>query len=178
MSETWIELLKICSDNLQFCIIGIGLFVLVIVAVIKRQPNHVVAYTTDSGSVTVSRAAIVELVQSSCAQIEAVSRPRVTIMVKGRTAHFKVRIKLASGGRLRDVEHALQNHLRKSLSDNLGIEHLGKIDVIATGFKGDFVIDSAAPTLRQPDHESLHSIVSNDSYEEDEASDSNNARLL
>ncbi|MEC8329728.1 MAG: alkaline shock response membrane anchor protein AmaP [Verrucomicrobiota bacterium] len=178
MSETWIELLKICIDNLQFCIIGIGLFVLVIVAVIKRQPNHVVAYTTDSGSVTVSRAAIVELVQSSCAQIEAVSRPRVTIMVKGRTAHFKVRIKLASGGRLRDVEHALQNHLRKSLSDNLGIEHLGKIDVIATGFKGDFVIDSAAPTLRQPDHESLHSIVSNDSYEEDEASDSNNARLL
>lgn len=178
MSETWIELLKICSDNLQFCIIGIGLFVLVIVAVIKRQPNHVVAYTTDSGSVTVSRAAIVELVQSSCAQIEAVSKPRVTIMVKGRTAHFKVRIKLASGGRLRDVEHALQNHLRKSLSDNLGIEHLGKIDVIATGFKGDFVTDSAAPTLRQPDHESLHSIVSNDSYEEDEASDSNNARLL
>ena len=178
MSETWIELLKICSDNLQFCIIGIGLFVLVIVAVIKRQPNHVVAYTTDSGSVTVSRAAIVELVQSSCAQIEAVSKPRVTIMVKGRTAHFKVRIKLASGGRLRDVEHALQNHLRKSLSDNLGIEHLGKIDVIATGFKGDFVIDNAAPTLRQPDHESLHSIVSNDSYEEDEASDSNNARLL
>ena len=178
MSETWIELLKICSDNLQFCIIGIGLFVLVIVAVIKRQPNHVVAYTTDSGSVTVSRAAIVELVQSSCAQIEAVSKPRVTIIVKGRTAHFKVRIKLASGGRLRDVEHALQNHLRKSLSDNLGIEHLGKIDVIATGFKGDFVIDSAAPTLRQPDHESLHSIVSNDSYEEDEASDSNNARLL
>ena len=177
MSETWIELLKICSDNLQFCIIGIGLFVLVIVAVIKRQPNHVVAYTTDSGSVTVSRAAIVELVQSSCAQIEAVSKPRVTIMVKGRTAHFKVRIKLASGGRLRDVEHALQNHLRKSLSDNLGIEHLGKIDVIATGFKGDFVTDSAAPTLRQPDHESLHSIVSNDSYE-DEASDSNNARLL
>ena len=178
MSETWIELLKICSDNLQFCIIGIGLFVLVIVAVIKRQPNHVVAYTTDSGSVTVSRAAIVELVQSSCAQIEAVSKPRVTIMVKGRTAHFKVRIKLASGGRLRDVEHALQNHLRKSLSDNLGIEHLGKIDVIATGFKGDFVIDNAAPTLRQPDHESLHSIVSNDSYEEDEASDSNNARLF
>lgn len=178
MSETWIELLKICSDNLQFCIIGIGLFVLVIIAVIKRQPNHVVAYTTDSGSVTVSRAAIVELVQSSCAQIEAVSKPRVTIMVKRRTAHFKVRIKLASGGRLRDVEHALQNHLRKSLSDNLGIEHLGKIDVIATGFKGDFVIDSAAPTLRQPDHESLHSIVSNDSYEEDEASDSNNARLL
>ena len=178
MSETWIELLKLCSDNLQFCIIGLGLFVLVIVAVIKRQPNHVVAYTTDSGSVTVSRAAIVELVQSSCAQIEAVSKPRVTIKVRGRTAHFKVQIKLASGGRLRDVEHALQNHLRKSLSDNLGIEHLGKIDIIATGFKGDFIIDSTAPSLGQPDYESLHSTVSNDSYEADEASDSNNTRLL
>ena len=178
MSEIWIELLKLCGDNLQFCVIGLGIFVLLVVIFVKRQPNQVVAYTTDSGSVTVSRTAIVELVQSSCAQIEAVSKPRVTIKVKGLTAHFKVRIKLASGGRLRDVEHALQNHLRKSLSDNLGIEHLGKIDIVATGFKGDFITDNAAPSLGQPDYESLNSDISNDSYEEDGAGDSNNARLL
>ena len=171
-------MLKLCSDNLQFCIIGLGLFVLVIVALIKRQPNHVVAYTTDSGSVTVSRAAIVELVQSSCAQLEAVSKPRVTIKVRRRTTHFKVQIKLASGGRLRDVEHALQNHLRNSLSDNLGIEHLGKIDIVATGFKGDFIIDNSTPSLGQTEYGSLDSEISNDSYEEDEVSDSNNARLI
>lgn len=178
MSEIWIELLKLCGDNLQFCVIGLGIFVLLVVTFIKRQPNQVVAFTTESGSVTVSRTAIVELVQSSCAQIEAVSKPRVTIKVKGLTAHFKVQIKLASGGKLRDVEHALQNHLRKSLSDNLGIEHLGKIDIVATGFKGDFIIDNTAPSLGQPDYESLHSDSSNDSYEEDGAGDSNNARLL
>ena len=178
MSETWIELLKLCGDNLQFCVIGLGIFVLLVVTFVNRQPNQVVAYTTDSGSVTVSRTAIVELVQSSCAQIEAVSKPRVTIKVKGLTAHFKIRIKLASGGRLRDVEHALQNHLRKSLSDNLGIEHLGKIDIVATGFKGDLIIDNTAPSLGRSDYESLHTDISNDSYEEDGAGNGNNTRLL
>ena len=177
MSQIWIELLELCSNNLQFCVIGLGLFILIVVACIKRQANHVVAYKTDSGNVTVSRAAIVELVQNSCAQIEAVSKPKVVIKVRGLTAHFKVQIKLASGGRLRDVEKTLQNHLRKALSDNLGIEKIGKIDIVATGFKGDLVAGKSETSLGQTDCESLQSDVCNDSHEE-EASESNNARLL
>ena len=52
--------------------------------------------------VIVSRSAIVELVQSACAQIESVSKPRVSIRIRRGIPHFQVRLKLSSGGRLRD----------------------------------------------------------------------------
>ena len=117
--------------------LGTSVLVLLLLALIRlrRQPKSVMAYATESGRVMVSRAAIVELVQTSCSQLEAVSKPNVKIKVKGSTVHFEVRIKLASGGQLRRIEQTLQTHLRTALTDNLGIEDLGRIDIIATGFK-------------------------------------------
>lgn len=99
------------------------------------RAKRVVAYSTEGGKVIVNRSAIVELVQSACAQIESVSKPRVSIRIRRGIPHFQVRLKLASGGRLREVETSLQQHLREALTQNLGIEQLGNIDVIATGFR-------------------------------------------
>ena len=131
--------------------IGISLLVLflLIVLLCRRQPKSVMAYATDSGRVMVSRAAIVELVQTSCSQLEEVSKPSVKIKVKGRTVHFEVRIKLASGGQLRSIEQTLQTHLRNALTDNLGIEDLGRIDIIATGFKSG-KIDRSSTVATEP----------------------------
>ncbi|TVP79611.1 MAG: alkaline shock response membrane anchor protein AmaP [Puniceicoccaceae bacterium] len=120
------------------------LFAFVLILFIRRQPRNVVAYTTDNGQVMVSRHAIVELVQTSCEQLKDVSKPQVKIKVKGHTAHFEVRLKLQCGGRLREIEHTLQNHLRRALTENLGIESLGRINIVATGFKSGR-IDSKIP---------------------------------
>jgi uncharacterized alkaline shock family protein YloU len=114
---------------------GVLLLAFVLFLLLRRQPKSIVAYGTENGEVLVSRHAIVELVQTSCEQLKDVSKPRVKIRVKGKTVHFEVRIKLQSGGRLRDIEQTLQNHLRRALSENLGIEALGRINIIATGFK-------------------------------------------
>ena len=141
------------SDKIQALsateIAYICIAVLVVLAfllyLIRRQPKKVVAYSTDNGRVMVSRQAIVELVRTSCEQLQDVSRPQVKINVKGSTTHFEIRIKLLSGGRLRNIEKTLQSHLRKALTDNLGIENLGRINIIATGFKSGR-IDSNLPT--------------------------------
>jgi hypothetical protein len=106
-----------------------------LVLLLRRQPKNLVAYSTENGQVMVSRHAIVELVQSSCEQLKDVSKPQVKIKLKGNTTHFEVRIKLQSGGRLREIEQTLQNHLRRALTENLGIESLGRINIVATGFK-------------------------------------------
>ena len=63
--------------------------------------------------------------------------------------HFEVRIKLASGGQLRSIEQTLQIHLRNALTDNLGIEDLGRIDIIATGFKSG-KIDRSSTVAAEP----------------------------
>lgn len=108
---------------------------IILILLIFRQPKNIVAYTTENGSVMVSRHAIIELVQTSCEQLEDVSKPLVKIKAKGQNTHFEVRIVLLSGGRLREIEQTLQNHLREALTENLGIESLGRINIVATGFK-------------------------------------------
>ena len=117
---------------------------------LRRQPKNVVAYCTENGSVTVSRSAIIELVQTSCEQIQDISKPQVKIKSEGETSHFEVSIKLKSGGSLRTIEQTLQSHLRQALTENLGIENLGQINIVATGFKSsriDSTISSKASYL-------------------------------
>ena len=122
----------------EFLYMGGAILILAIILVllIRRQPKNIVAYRTENGSVMVSRHAIVELVQTSCEQLEDVSKPLVKIKTKGQITHFEVRIVLLTGGRLREIEQTLQTHLRKALTENLGIESLGRINIVATGFKG------------------------------------------
>ena len=108
---------------------------IILILLVRRQPKNIVAYTTENGSVMVSSHAIIELVQTSCEQLEDVSKPQVKIKAEGQITHFEVRIVLRSGGRLREIEQTLQNHLREALTENLGIESLGRINIVATGFK-------------------------------------------
>lgn len=127
-------------------------------ALVRRQPKNVVAYSTESGRVMVSRQAIVELVQSSCEQLQDVSKPKVKISVRGRSTHFEIRLKLLSGGSLRHIEQTLQTHLRHTLTENLGIENLGRINILATGFKSGKIEsnrskENALPPEAEPEPE-------------------------
>lgn len=133
----------------------------VLIFLLRRQPRNVVAYCTENGAVMVSRHAIVELVQTSCEQLKDVSKPQVKIRVKGNTAHFEVRIKLQSGGRLREIEQTLQNHLRRALTENLGIESLGRINIVATGFKSGRVDSTISGKESRPP-----AVEANESYDE------------
>ena len=121
----------------EFLYVGGAILMLAIILILLlwRQPKNIVAYTTENGSVMVSRHAIIELVQTSCEQGVDVSKPLVKLKAKGQNTHFEVRIVLLSGGRLREIEQTLQNHLREALTENLGIESLGCINIVATGFK-------------------------------------------
>jgi len=98
----------------------------------------------------VCRSAIIELIRTSCEQLDDVAKPIVKIRVKGKTTHFDVRIQLKSGGRLRDIEQTLQLHLRQNLTENLGIENLGQINIVASGFKSGRIQVSRPITSRAP----------------------------
>tara|TARA_E500000178_G_scaffold298676_1_gene305977 strand:+ start:289 stop:831 length:543 start_codon:yes stop_codon:yes gene_type:complete len=131
------------TDDLQhltqteFLYVGGAILALtfLLILLVRRQPKNVVAYSTENGRVMVSRHAIIDLVQTSCGQLENVSKTLVKIKGKGQTTNLEVRIVLLSGGRLREIEQTLQSHLREALTENLGIESLGYINIVATGFK-------------------------------------------
>ena len=134
-SELTDALQQVTRPELLYVGGAILMLAIILVVLVRRQPQHIVAYTTENGSVMVSRHAIIELVQTSCEQLEDVSNPLVKIKAKGQITHFEVRIILLSGGRLREIEQTLQRHLREALTENLGIESLGRINIVATGFK-------------------------------------------
>lgn len=147
-------------EFLYMCVATVALM-LILILLLKRQPKNVVAYSTENGRVTVSRNAIVELVRTSCEQLKDVSKPQVKIHVKGQTSHFEVRIKLLSGGRLRQIEQTLQTHLRRALTENLGIESLGRINIVATGFKSGRIDSNLASKSKPP------AIETAEAYEEE-----------
>jgi hypothetical protein len=165
------------TDDLQqlsqteFLYVGgvILVFAFSLVLLVRRQPKSVVAYTTENGRVMVSRHAIIDLVQTSCEQLENVSKPLVKIKGKGQSTHLEVRIVLLSGGRLREIEQTLQNHLRKALTENLGIESLGHINILATGFKSG-CIDSKDRSKSNPLFAGM-----NEAYDDDEGFDLDSA---
>ncbi|MEO0510100.1 MAG: alkaline shock response membrane anchor protein AmaP [Verrucomicrobiota bacterium] len=123
---------------------------LLLFLLVRRQPKNVMAYSTANGQVMVGRSAIIELVQTSCEQISEVSKPQVSVNAKSNKTHFEVRLKLASGAHLRSIEETLQAHLRKALSENLGIENLGRINIVATGFKSGRIEQSSALKKKDP----------------------------
>ena len=165
------------TDDLQqltqteFLYVGgaILVFAFLLVLLVRRQPKNVVAYTTENGRVMVSRHAIIGLVQTSCEQLENVSKPLVKIKGKGQATHLEVRIVLLSGGRLREIEQTLQSHLREALTENLGIESLGHINIVATGFKSG-PIDSNDRSKSNPLFAGM-----NEAYDDVEALDSDSA---
>ena len=135
----WTEIIEMLSHLTEPTYLYAGgatlALALFLILLVRRQPKKIVAYRTENGRVMVCRSAIVELIRTSCEQLDDVAKPSVKIKVKGKTTHFDVRIQLMSGGRLRDIEQTLQTHLRQNLTENLGIENLGQINIVATGFK-------------------------------------------
>ena len=144
------ETLSHFSEPTYLCAAGTVLaLTLFLILLGRRQPNKIVAYRTENGRVMVCRSAIVELIRTSCEQLDDVAKPSVKIKVKGKTTHFDVRIQLMSGGRLRDIEQTLQKHLRQNLTENLGIENLGTINIVATDFKSGRIQVSSPITTKE-----------------------------
>lgn len=143
-------------ENLAM-ICGLMGLLLIFILLVRRQPKQIVAYKTEQGKVFIARSAIRELVQSACEQLDGVNKPKTRIRIKGDRVHFDVSVKLVGTSQLRQVESTLQQHMRRALTENLGIEKLGSINVIATGFKSGRVDQSPikpARTATEPEPES------------------------
>lgn len=116
-----------------------AVLVLLLILSLRRQPKHIVAYKTDEGEVWVTRSAIIELIKTTCEQLPSVQKPAVKMRTKRGLTHFNIAFKLASNGQLKLIESALQTQLRQALLENFGLQNLGKINLIATGFKHEKV---------------------------------------
>jgi uncharacterized alkaline shock family protein YloU len=120
----------------EFLIIGGVALGLILLLLLKRlcPTRQIRAFTGETGYVEISRSALLEMVHSACEQLPEVRKPSIKIKAH-RKLNISVRIRLDSSAHLRDTASFLQSHLKDALETNLGIENLGKIQILVTGVR-------------------------------------------
>ncbi|MGE9291644.1 MAG: alkaline shock response membrane anchor protein AmaP [Puniceicoccales bacterium] len=136
----WIEAVE--GTNFQFLIqkefliiAGLALALLLLLLLLRLCPSRKIrAFKGETGSVEVSRHALIEMVHSACEQMPEVRKPSIKIKA-GRKLNLSVRIRVDGSTHLRDTASFLQSHLKDALENQLGIERLGEIKILVTGVR-------------------------------------------
>ena len=125
--------------NIPYPWAGAGVFLLLLIFwfLRKRQPRSFTAFISNSGQIMITRSAISELAQRICDQTDSVGKCSTQVKTQGGILKIEVRIQMVTGSILGDVTSDLQNRLNHALGEILGIENLGEINVIVTGFIGN-----------------------------------------
>lgn len=131
------------QDN--FLLMGaVALGLLLILLILRlRPPSRIRAFQGETGYVEISRHALLGLVYSACEQLPEVRKPSVKVRGR-RRLNLSVRIRVDGSAHLRDTASYLQTHLKDALENNLGVEKLGRIEILVTGIR-------AASTPRKVD---------------------------
>ncbi len=101
----------------------------------KFKDNSLLAYKTDNGNVKVSQHALTDLIRHICKNEHGISQLKTKIYHKRKHLNIQIRLRLESGSHLKTIEHGLQSSIREALSNTLGIDSLGQIDILATGIQ-------------------------------------------
>lgn len=131
--------LGITNPYLAYLILGVCAFVVLLILLnwftsLFKSPR-LIAYKTEKGMVQVNCGAISDLVQSICKKDSHISQLKTKIISKRKKLNIQIRIRIESGSHLKSIEETLQSEIRDALSESLGIENIGFIDIIATGIK-------------------------------------------
>ncbi len=142
--------------------IGVGAMLLLLAMWLRarHQPSTVVAFDNPDGQVKVSRSAINELAQGATDSMSEVAKCVTRIKTRGGRLNVELRIKMVTGSNLSEVSLGLQNRVKNSLRNNLGIEKLGSIEVRLTGFIGQskpayLHTEHTPPVEKSPEQEEL-----------------------
>lgn len=103
---------------------------------IRKRYAPIKLFNNTAGTVSVTPAALSQLVESVCYSMGALNRPDVKIYTKRSRLFMIVSLKLEAGQKLSETSTALQEELTNACREQLGVEKLGRIDVKIKGFKG------------------------------------------
>jgi hypothetical protein len=103
---------------------------------VSRQPFR--AASTDNGSVFVSRATVLNLIRSACAEIEGGSVKRVQCINKRRLLLLKLYISLDVNQSFEVSSMRFQEAAKNAVTHCLGALKAVRVDVVLDGVKGEY----------------------------------------
>ena len=118
-----------------------GLAAVVVLALfihlVRRQPRAFVAFGSAGGSVKVTRKAVRELVQRCCEELGGVGSARADVRIRRGALCTRVELRLRPNANLKGISNYLRQQIAAALTDNLGLENVGDIDVVVVGIFAD-----------------------------------------
>lgn len=88
-----------------------------------------------TGSIEVSRKALVDLIQKTIVSITPKSQIKVCIHLKQDKLYIKIKLNLQSDQNLEMLASKIQSAISSILREYLGLENIGTIDIIVSGFQ-------------------------------------------
>jgi len=158
------ELVQQASELLDelhpYTIVGIfAVFVLIIIGLgrlLKKPPSRLTAFSSETGSVLVSRKALQELIRQACLRDDFVEAARPTVKINGLKINTSVDLRLTSPTNLKKTSERLQMRISELLQKSLNFDQIGNIEIMVTSFgKSDVdeipIADPASSTLQSKD---------------------------
>lgn len=106
---------------------------LLLIALFRKQPRVVRAFDAEGGQVLVTRRAVRELVQRCCEELGDVASAHARVAIKGGKLRTQVELRLRRNANLKGITGYLREQVTLALTENLGLEDLGEVDVIVVG---------------------------------------------
>lgn len=116
----------------------------------REKVRKVVAFESGKGQVQISQKAVIDLIRRVCLQVTEVEKCHPHLKFRGKTLHLEVHIQLRAERRLGDIKILLDEQITRVLQDRIGLEHLGKINVVITRLIGEPPLLTATPKGRTP----------------------------
>lgn len=131
-----------------------GLMILYLYIVIRHAYKPISLAKSDVGRIRVTRMALKSLVKTICKQVGLDRRISTSVEFSRNKVHVSVRLgKVDLDQNLTGLVNELQERLTQSLRNTLGVDNVGKVDILVSGFKeGSTSFNSAKePASVEPD---------------------------
>ena len=121
-----------------YAIIGILAVLLLLIiglrSILKSPPSRLTAFSSDTGSVLVSRKALQDLIRQTCLKDDWVEAARPSVKIVGKKINTTVTLRLSSPENLKETTERLQTRISGLLQKSLSFDQIGPIEIMVTSF--------------------------------------------
>lgn len=134
-SINWHQFFQELLNFSYFWPIFIGILILIIIWLRIRKNRQVIQlFKNSEGNVALVQNALIDLMKQTCHDVAPESKPHVYLWTKNNTLNIKVKMQISSDQHIETTASIIQKQLHIVLKDTLGLEKIGSINILITGF--------------------------------------------
>ncbi len=119
-------------------------------SILKSPPSRLIAFSSATGSVLVSRKALQDLIRQTCLKDDWVEAARPIVKIASKKINTTVTLRISSPENLKETTERLQTRISGLLQKSLSFDQIGPIEIMVTSF-GKQDVDEPVVLYPEPD---------------------------